>query len=90
MRPRPGGQREGGHRDDARALRRCAALLRLAEQLERSHDQAVEAAEVFVRNGAVDLHLRAREDISVARWSAQRERDLFERAFGRPLNLVGP
>jgi exopolyphosphatase/guanosine-5'-triphosphate,3'-diphosphate pyrophosphatase len=68
-------------------LRRGAALLRLAEMLERAHDQAVDAVELVVDDGTADLRLRAEEDVSLARWSAEREAGLFERAFGLGLTL---
>ena len=75
---------------DEGLVRRCAALLRLAEQLERSRDQAVREADVSVRDGTVDLRLVAEEDVSLARWSAQRQQDVFERAFGKRLTIQGP
>ena len=70
-------------------LTRCAALLRLAEQLERSRDQAVRAAHVEVDDGRVDLRLEADGDVAVARWAAERQGELFERAFGRELKVSG-
>ena len=73
---------------DEALLTRGSALLRLAEQLERSRDQAVHEAEVDVQDGHVELALVADEDVSVARWAAQRQADLFERAFGKTLTVV--
>ena len=72
---------------DEDLLARCAAVLRLAEQLERSRDQAVRAVEVAAQDGHVRLRLEAGEDVSVARWAAQRQADLFQRAFGRELSI---
>jgi exopolyphosphatase/guanosine-5'-triphosphate,3'-diphosphate pyrophosphatase len=73
--------------DDER-LDRLSCLLRLGEDLERSRDQTVRAADVRVRNGAVRLDLRADEGVEVARWAAERETDLFRRAFGRSLEVA--
>ena len=70
---------------DAELLTRCAAVLRLAEQLERSRDQAVDRVDVELSDGRAELHLHAHEDVSVARWAAQRQGELFRRAFGREL-----
>ena len=70
---------------DEALLARIAAMVRLAEQLERSRDQAVQAAHVEVQDGRVELRLEASEDVSIARWAAERQRDVFERAFGREL-----
>jgi exopolyphosphatase / guanosine-5'-triphosphate,3'-diphosphate pyrophosphatase len=68
-------------------LARCSAVIRVGEQLERSRDQAVHAAHVGVDDGHVELLLEADEDVTVACWAAQRQSDLFERAFGRELGV---
>ena len=73
--------------DDA-VLSRCSAILRLAEQLERSRDQAVKRARVEVIDGRVELRLDAVGDVSIARWAAERQRDLFQRAFDRELTVT--
>jgi len=74
---------------DGELVRRCALMLRLAEGLERSRDQAV--TNVVVKNGkqdAVTLKLRTEDDaIEVARWAARREGPLFEQTFGRELRV---
>jgi exopolyphosphatase/guanosine-5'-triphosphate,3'-diphosphate pyrophosphatase len=73
---------------DRAILERGATLLRLAEELERSRDQLVRAAPVEVDGGGpARLTLVADGDVRVARWAAERETDLFERAFGRPLEI---
>jgi exopolyphosphatase/guanosine-5'-triphosphate,3'-diphosphate pyrophosphatase len=77
-----GGLARKGDRD---LLSRCAAILRLAEHLERSRDQLVRAAHVEVHDGTVELRLEGGGDVSLARWAAQRETELFERTFSRPL-----
>jgi exopolyphosphatase / guanosine-5'-triphosphate,3'-diphosphate pyrophosphatase len=72
---------------DAERLDRMALMLRLAEDLERSRDQSVREAHVAVENGAIRLALEAEGAAAVQRWAAQREVDLFERAFGRRLKV---
>ncbi len=73
---------------DGALLARCSVLLRLAEDLERSRDQDVREAHVTVNgDGAVHLDLVTGGDARVARWAASREVDLFERAFGRRLEV---
>ncbi len=76
-----------GKGDDA-LLARCAAVLRVAEQLERPRDQAVRHAEVVVTDGRVELRLETRGDAAVSRWGAERQADLFRRAFGRELVVL--
>lgn len=74
---------------DARArLDRLAVLLRLAEDLERSRDQAVHTVGVQVQGDEVTLDLQADGDVSVPRWAARREVDVFARAFGGAQLLV--
>ena len=72
---------------DSARLDRIAACVRLAEQLERSRDQSVHAADVIVHNGTVELHLQADGDTRIARWAAERQGDLFKRAFSKQLSV---
>jgi exopolyphosphatase/guanosine-5'-triphosphate,3'-diphosphate pyrophosphatase len=70
---------------DEDLLARCAAILRIAEQLERPRDQTVRRADVVLDDGNVELRLRSDVDVTVSRWGAQRQAELFRRAFGREL-----
>jgi exopolyphosphatase / guanosine-5'-triphosphate,3'-diphosphate pyrophosphatase len=72
---------------DAQLLDRMSALLRLAEDLERSRDQLVREAHVAANGRAVRLELVADGDVRVPRWAAGREVELFARAFGRDLEV---
>ena len=72
---------------DAKLITRCSAVLRLAEQLERSRDQAVDSLAVEVHDDCVELVLDAHEDVAVARWAALKQRELFEDAFGKRLEI---
>jgi exopolyphosphatase / guanosine-5'-triphosphate,3'-diphosphate pyrophosphatase len=72
---------------DAELLARCAAVLRIAEQLERARDQAVDSIDVAVTDGVAKLRLRAHDDVTVGRWGAQQQRDIFETAFGLGLEV---
>jgi len=73
---------------DAERLDRCAVLLRLAEDLERSRDQLVRGTTIALHNGTVELRLIAEEEPAVPRWAAGRERQLFARAFHRELSVA--
>jgi exopolyphosphatase / guanosine-5'-triphosphate,3'-diphosphate pyrophosphatase len=75
---------------DEALLARCSAVLRVAEQLERPRDQTVRHAQVVVQDGRVELRLQSREDATISRWGAQRQADVFRRAFGRELDVVAP
>ena len=73
---------------DSERLDRCAALLRLAEDLERSRDQLVRATHIELSDGEVELQLIADGESAVPRWAAGRERQLFSRAFHRELSVA--
>jgi exopolyphosphatase/guanosine-5'-triphosphate,3'-diphosphate pyrophosphatase len=75
---------------DEQLVLRGAALLRIAEQLERNRDQVVRAARLRrpSGDGDVELELDTVGDDTVARWGAERQGELFERAFGAPLRVV--
>jgi exopolyphosphatase/guanosine-5'-triphosphate,3'-diphosphate pyrophosphatase len=73
---------------DERRLALLAGTIRLAEQLERSRDQSVEAVHVSADNGNVRLDPEARDDASVAIWSARRNADLLERALDRTVAVA--
>ena len=70
---------------DDELVARCSTLLRLAEQLERSRDQLVRAAHLAVDDGSAELRLEGSGDVALARWSAQRTDELFEKTFAKRL-----
>jgi exopolyphosphatase/guanosine-5'-triphosphate,3'-diphosphate pyrophosphatase len=73
---------------DAARLDRCAVLLRLAEDLERSRDQLVRRTSIALRDDEVELRLIADGESAVPRWAASREAELFTRAFHRELSVA--
>jgi exopolyphosphatase/guanosine-5'-triphosphate,3'-diphosphate pyrophosphatase len=77
-------------KDDERLLL-LSAIIRLAEQLERSRDQAIASVGVQRSNGTVTLAPEVRgESAPVAIWSARRNADLLERAIGKKVEVAGP
>jgi len=62
--------------------------LRVVEQLERSREQIVSDVRVQARNGQVQLKLVGDGDLSVARWGARRQGDVFAQAFERELEVA--
>jgi exopolyphosphatase/guanosine-5'-triphosphate,3'-diphosphate pyrophosphatase len=77
-------------KDDAR-LALLSAVIRLAEQLERSRDQVITSVRVQKSNGTVTLATESEGDSApVAIWSARRNADLLERAIGKKVEVVGP
>jgi len=79
---------------DMERLNRCAVLLRLAEDLERSRDQLVRGVDISLLNGVpegegkVELRVIADGEAAVPRWAASRETELFARAFHHDLSVA--
>lgn len=74
---------------DDRRLLRLAAVLRLAEGLDRGHDQAVRGVELTRSGDGVRLHLMTgASGDPVARWAAEGQAGLVERAFGVRLTVT--
>jgi exopolyphosphatase / guanosine-5'-triphosphate,3'-diphosphate pyrophosphatase len=73
---------------DEAILLRMAALLRLAEHLDRARDGAVARAALHDNDVGLELELDVDGDAALARWGAERQADLFRKAFGRPLTLT--
>ncbi|HTB70863.1 MAG TPA: Ppx/GppA phosphatase family protein [Solirubrobacteraceae bacterium] len=86
--PDPGPLRALFGEGDAERLDRCAVLLRLAEDLERSRDQLVRETRIALHENEVELTLVADGESAVPRWAANRETELFARAFGRQLAVA--
>jgi exopolyphosphatase/guanosine-5'-triphosphate,3'-diphosphate pyrophosphatase len=76
-------------RGDAERLRLLSAIIRLAEQLERSRDGAIRQVRVAAENGAVALaaEVDPARDPSVPIWAARREAGLLARALGREVEI---
>ncbi len=74
--------------DDER-VSRLSALLRLAEYLDRSRAQTVASLQVQAKGKRVRLRVRARTraEARVEVWEAQRNADLFEKAFNCQLEI---
>jgi exopolyphosphatase / guanosine-5'-triphosphate,3'-diphosphate pyrophosphatase len=77
---------------DAGRLRLLSGVIRLAEQLERSRDQSVEAVRLTAGEGEVRLEAKANgseTDASVPIWAARRNSDLLSQAIGERVEVVG-
>jgi exopolyphosphatase / guanosine-5'-triphosphate,3'-diphosphate pyrophosphatase len=74
--------------DDDR-LRLLCGVIRLAEQLERSRDQAITDVRVSVNGGGVTLEAATNPalDATVPVWAARRNADLLADALGREVEI---
>ena len=74
--------------DDRLRLRKLAALLRVADGLDRGRRGGVGDLEAFVGKDLVVIRLSTHDDAELELWGARRRRELFEKVFGRELELV--
>src|SRR5260221_720292 len=70
-----------------RAVRTLAAMLRLAEGLDRSHAQVVTALDVVPQGEGYLMRLRAAGDAELELWAAHRHGAELERVLHRPLRF---
>jgi exopolyphosphatase/guanosine-5'-triphosphate,3'-diphosphate pyrophosphatase len=69
-------------------IRVLAALLRVADGLDRGYVQRVRAARCRVTDKTVEIIVQAEGDPEIEIWGARRKGDLFEEVFGRKLKCV--
>ncbi len=67
---------------------RLAALLRVADGLDRGRSSNVSGIEVVLNGSGARLVVRSEADIAIELWGARRKRELFERLFKRRLDVV--
>lgn len=71
-----------------RVVRKCAALLRVADSLDRSHQQPVKSLTAQVRGRNVALSVKARASVDLELWDLQHELELFREVFGKSLQVT--
>jgi exopolyphosphatase/guanosine-5'-triphosphate,3'-diphosphate pyrophosphatase len=74
--------------DEKRVLTMSIPLLRLADNLDRSHDQRIQAVECRLRNGSVVLHVHSSGDIDLEQWGAERAGESFRQIYNRDISIV--
>ena len=65
-----------------------AALLRIADGLDRTRSGAVRDAQLQVNGTRARLAVTSSGDVDVDVWGARRKRELFEKVFDRRLEVV--
>lgn len=70
-----------------RIVRKCSTLLRVADSLDRSHQQPLRGLHAQVRGRAVQLTLKARASLDLELWDLEHERELFREVFGKTLQV---
>jgi exopolyphosphatase/guanosine-5'-triphosphate,3'-diphosphate pyrophosphatase len=68
-------------------VRTLAAILRLAENLDRSHSQPITGIELHDRGEDMLLQIRTSGDAELELWAANRQAAPFVRVIGKPLRV---
>ena len=75
-------------REARERVTRLAALLRVADGLDRGRAGNVGGVDVVLNDARARLLVKAEGDVTIELWGARRKRELFERVFGRRLEVV--
>ncbi len=62
-------------------------ILRLADNLDRSHEQRIQSVACRLRDGQVALQVRATGDIDLEQWGAERAAEAFRQTYNRTLSV---
>lgn len=76
------------HSDARRAITLLTPLLRIADSLDRSHEQRVTGLEVQLKNGSVTLALESQADLDLEIWAVERVADSFRETYHASLALT--
>lgn len=68
-------------------IQKLAAIVRVADGLDRSHLSTVQNIDVEIDPRSITLKLHAYRDCSTEIWGAERKAGLFEKVFARRLNV---
>ncbi len=63
-------------------------LIRLADSLDRNHEQRVEQIDCRLRDGGIVVSLRASRDTDLEVWAAERVGQVFVEIYGLPLTIA--
>jgi exopolyphosphatase/guanosine-5'-triphosphate,3'-diphosphate pyrophosphatase len=74
--------------EEKRILTMAIPILRLSDNLDRSHAQRVESVECKHRDGEVVLQVRSGGDIDLETWAADRAGDTFRQIYERKLAIA--
>lgn len=72
-------------RDDRKRVSRLAAILRVADALDREHRQKVRGLTAAVRRGELWLSSKVDGDPALESWAIENKRALFKEVFGMPV-----
>lgn len=69
-------------------IRQLAALLRVADGLDRSHTRVVQSLKCRIYPKSVRVHVTAKDGSEIEKWQALERADLFQRVFKKKVSFV--
>ncbi len=79
---------QGLNLDARRTVAHLIPLLRIADSLDRGHEQRVDRVECQMKNGSIVLNVIAEGDVDLEQWAADRSGEAFRQVYSTPL-VVG-
>ena len=73
---------------ERRVLMLLMPILRLADNLDRSHEQSIDNVECQLQNGEVALRVHSHGDIDLVTWGAERAGEAFQQVYNRRVTLT--
>ncbi|HVN48845.1 MAG TPA: Ppx/GppA phosphatase family protein [Bacteroidota bacterium] len=76
--------------DEQQTVTKLAAILRVADGLDRSHRSLVKAVRTTEKGKTIALriHRTAKANLEMEMWGVERKKELFEETFGKKLSLL--
>ena len=74
--------------EERKTLMLLIPILRLADNLDRSHEQSIDGVECGLQNGEVDLMVHSHGDIDLVEWGAERAGEAFQQVYNRRVTLT--
>jgi len=73
--------------EERRSLNLLIPLLRIADNLDRSHDERIDSLECALRDGQVVLTVESKSDVDLEQWAVERTAQTFREIYGREIVL---
>jgi exopolyphosphatase/guanosine-5'-triphosphate,3'-diphosphate pyrophosphatase len=74
--------------EEKRTLMQLIPILRLADNLDRSHDQRIESVDVRTRDGEIVLPVHSGGDLDLEQWRAERAGEAFRQIYNRNVTIA--
>src|ERR1017187_4620282 len=71
--------------EEKRIVLMLVPIVRLADNLDRGHEQRIQSVACRVRDGEVLLQVQSQGDIDLEQWAAERAGEVFQQVYNRPI-----